>query len=469
MTTNLPPGEIRLQREAVRIVSIPYSTAFLNDRASSGRNLASATIHGMKKDPIVKKQTLKMRLEDDDFGVWYCPRLSGGHKGTRIHTGVKEKSGYCTESYEQNPDGKCGRKLEVESTHWHELAEAFGFLESHGDSYAHGKFGSVARFLDHLLLDDQKQIWTPDCEGRARRALYLATLLENHADFVLPVLWTTTNPSLANSDLNKRVLDIFRNNLKNKLNIYTGSNLPASQAVLRIRQMLQTKILEFTHYEEDENKPDKNKPKGANSIKTQYSYVARTRTYLFSQRFFEDMGGNRGYKLTSDGERLVSALQQKGVMVSEETCHLSPSFEAIHDVFSFTMERYMGIFEPILNHQTIEDIIMRTLIPDTRPVSWKKYRGEIAALLPQVVSQVGNKLAPGAHVDTVRLALFLHQVGKGLPTILDDPEGSVDVAQVGMRDNAIINVAAKEADRYVLGSARVGRRLWSINLLRNLN
>jgi len=457
MTTNRPPGEIRLEREAVRMVSIPYVTAFSGEGDSSVQNLASATIHGMKKDPIVNKRTLIMRLEGDDFGVWYCPRLSEGHKGTRVHTGVKEKSGYCTESYDQNPDGKCGRKLEVEKTHWHEMAEAFGFLESQGDSYVHGKFGSLAKYLD-------SETWTSDCAKRAQKALYLTTLLENDSDFVLPVLWTLTNPSAADPDLNKRVLNIFRGVLKQRLNIFTGNDLPPGQAVLRIRQTLQAKIQEFTHY--DTPQP----PKGALTLqKTQYGYAARARAYLSSLNMIEQMGSNKGYKLTSQGERLVSALQQKGIMVSEETCHLSPSFEAIHDVFSFTMERYLGIFAPAFHHQTIEDIVMGTLIPDSRPVPWSKYKGEIAALLPHLVGKAGNRLAAGAQVDTVRLALFLHQIGRGIPTILDDPSGSVPTDRVGIRDHAVIDIASADADRYVLGSARVGKRLWSINLLRNTN
>lgn len=62
--------------------------------------------------------------------------------------------------------------------------------------------------------------------------------------------------------------------------------------------------------------------------------------------------------------------QGRLVMVAGETCHLSPSFEAIHDVFSFTMERYLGIFAPSFHHQTNEDIVMGTLIPDSRPVPW---------------------------------------------------------------------------------------------------
>ena len=214
MTTNRVPGEIRLEREVIRMVSIPYTTAFPSGPAASTQNLSSATIQGMKGDAIAKKRTVKLRLEGDNFGIWRCPRLSGGHRGTRIHIDAKKSSGYCTESYDQNPDGKCSRKLEVDETHWHEMAEAFGFLESQGDSYVLGKFGSVAGYLD-------SENWISSFENRARRGLYLLSLLENHGDFVIPLLWTVANPLGAGTDLNKRVLGVFRRNLDDRLKIFT--------------------------------------------------------------------------------------------------------------------------------------------------------------------------------------------------------------------------------------------------------
>ena len=453
MTTRRAPGEIRLERETIRMVRIPYPNAFGKRR----QNLSNAVKHGMKTDPLVSKRVLKMRLEGEDFGEWMCPRLSGGHRGSLVHKKVLESPGICFEPFDQGMDGKCGRKLEVLESHWHELAESFGFLESQGDSYIYGKFGSVSRFLD-------SEIWNADREeSRARRALYLISLLVNHADFLLPVLWVLINPSTTESDFNSRVLGIFRANLKNRSESYSGENFPASQAVLQIREMFKTRIMEFSDYETE--KPPRSVPKILDIPKTQNSYVSRARSYLSDLEMIE---GSRN-RLTSGGTRMVDALQRKGIMVSEDTCYLPPSFEAIHDVFSFTMDRYTRIFNPAVNHQIIEDVVMATLLPDTHPVPWERYRSDLTRTLPYVVKGVGNQLTAGAHVDTARLALFSRQVGKGTPTILDDQADIVGGDMDGIRNNAIINIAADDATTYVLGSARVGRRLWSVNLRVNVN
>lgn len=173
------------------------------------------------------------------------------------------------------------------------------------------------------------------------------------------------------------------------------------------------------------------------------------------------------YELSSLGKLLVSTLQQEGIMISEDTCHLPPSFEAIHDVFSISFDRYQAIFTPSVMQQTIERIIMGTILPEMHPVLWTKYRGEIAGLLPAVVKTVGNKINEGARIDTVRLAIFLHQIAKGIPTIMENPDDDVANAEFGLRNNAVIDLAAEDTNRFILGSARVGRRLWSINHLRS--
>lgn len=56
-----------------------------------------------------------------------------------------------------------------------------------------------------------------------------------------------------------------------------------------------------------------------------------------------------------------------------------------------------------------------------------------------------------------------------MPTILDDSDADDGAADLGLRSNAIVDLAAADPDRYLLGSARVGRRLWSIHYLRSSN
>ena len=50
---------------------------------------------------------------------------------------------------------------------------------------------------------------------------------------------------------------------------------------------------------------------------------------------------------------------------------------------------------------------------------------------------------------------------------MENPDDDVANAEFGLRNNAVIDLAAEDTNRYILGSARVGRRLWSINHLRS--
>ena len=200
-----------MNREAVRIVSIPYATPFLQ---TDDRNLVSTVEVGMGVDNIVKKRTLKLRLQAPGVGRWQCPRRSDGHKGKKVHLLTQNKAptspGYCQIHDYDFSGAVCGRKLEVEETHWPEMAEAFGFLESQGNSYIHGKFGQLAKFLAELR---QPLYFNED---NARTALFLDSLLENHADFVLPVLWAVENLPDYDANWIDTVLEIVVACLHNK-------------------------------------------------------------------------------------------------------------------------------------------------------------------------------------------------------------------------------------------------------------
>lgn len=476
MTTSLAgPGPIRLQREAVRIVSIPYATPF--SRSGGKQNLDSAVSSGMGSDAIVKKRTLKLRLEAPGIGWWYCPRRSDGHKGKLIHLLPKEQAprypGYCQIEDPQANSGKCGRKLKPEETHWHEMAEAFGFLESQGDSYIYGKFGQLSKYLSEI---EQYPPAYFDFD-RARLALSLDSLLENHGDFVLPVLWAAENPENHGQDWTNSVLEAFRACLRTKVSAVDGESINAAHAATgMLRKVVEEKLDAFdsTRHEgvrrgiSHETKDGSCKCGRLLLTNVQAAYVTRTRTYLADLGVIEELSGrNKAYQLTDLGRNLVAELRRAGFMVKEDTCHIPPGFEAIHDVLSIDMGQYLRRFSPPFSRRIMEKILMGSLFPSTEPVEWYRHRTDLANILPRVVKSVGSKVNDGARIDTVRAAVFLFQIGRGIPTVLEDTDQDMPNDDSGVRRNAIVSLAAADSDNYLLGSARVGRRLWSINLLRN--
>ena len=475
MTTSLAgPGPIRLQREAVRIVSIPYAPPF--SKTGDKLNLGSAVTYGMGSDVIVKKRTLKLRLEAPGVGFWKCPRKSDGHKGKEVHHLSKQEAprspGYCQI---EDPEGNgeiCGRKLVSEETHWHEMAEAFGFLESQGDSYIYGKFGQLAKYLSEI---ESTQTSYFDFD-KARLALFLDSLLENHSDFVLPVLWTADNPDNHGPVWTNTVLETFLNCLRIKKDIYENRINSAHGAIALLRKEVDNKLLAF-----DPSLHEGGKRGALHQLKNgictcrrllsgnvRAAYVTRTKTYLKDLSVIAEVSSQKGaYQLTDLGRNLVAELKHAGFMVSNRTCHIPPGFEAIHDVLSVGIEKYSSSFTPPFSRQILERILMRTLLPLSEPVAWHRHRTDLARILPSVVQSVGSKINDGARIDTVRGAVFLYQIGRGLPTILEDTDHDMDKDDSGVRRNAIISLAVVDPDNYLLGSARVGRRLWSINLLRN--
>ena len=475
MTTSLAgPGPIRLQREAVRIVSIPYWTPF--SKTGGKLNLGSAVTYGMGSDVIVKKRTLKLRLEAPGVGFWKCPRKSDGHKGKEMHHLPKEEAprfpGFCQFEDLEGNGGKCGRKLVPEETHWHEMAEAFGFLESQGDSYIYGKFGQLAKYLSEI---ERTQTSYFDFD-KARLALSLDSLLENHSDFVLPVLWTAENPDNHGPVWLNTVLETFLNCLRIKKGIYENRINSAHGAIALLRKEVEDKLLAFDPSLHESSK------RGAlhrlkNGICTcgrllsssvREAYVKRTRAYLKDLSVIAEASSQkRAYQLTDLGRNLVAELKHAGFMVSDRTCHIPPGFEAVHDVLSVGIEQYSSSFTPPFSRQILERILMRSLLPLSEPVAWDRHRADLARILPSVVQSVGSKINDGARIDTVRGAVFLYQIGRGLPTILEDTNYHMDNDESGVRRNAIISLGAADPHNYLLGSARVGRRLWSINLLRN--
>ena len=476
MTTSLAgPGPIRLQREAVRIVSIPYATPF--SKTGDKLNLGSAVTYGMGSDAIVKKRTLKLRLEAPGVGFWKCPRKSDGHKGKEVHHLSKQEAprspGYCQIEDPEGHGGKCGRKLVPEETHWHEMAEAFGFLESQGDSYIYGKFGQLAKYLSEI---ERTQTSYFDFD-KARLALSLDSLLENHSDFVLPVLWTADNPDNHGSSLDKycswklsSVAYALRK-LSTKIRLIQPMGLLLCCARRRTTNCLHSTLLYTKVVREVRCIRLKNgicTCRRLLSSNVQAAYVARTRTYLRDLSVIAEVSSQKGaYQLTDLGRNLVAELKYAGFMVSDRTCHIPPGFEAIHDVLSVGIEQYSSSFTPPFSRQILEHILMRSLLPLSEPVAWDRHRDDLARILPSVVQSVGSKINDGARIDTVRGAVFLYQIGRGLPTILEDAGHHMDNDDSGVRRNAIISLAAAYPDNYLLGSARVGRRLWSINLLRN--
>lgn len=465
MTMFAGPVAYRLRKEAVRIVGIPYATAFTQDRDKL--SLASAASVGMGTNVIAKKRMVKMRLEGENVGIWQCPRLSNGHKGSRIHELPRDQAprspGYCKISDDASPGGLCGRKLTVEETHWHEMAEAFGFLEPQGDSYVVGKFGHVGRYVEAVTSK-------PFQAQRARLALYLLTLLEHHADFVLPVLWTLNRPSTYGANWSEEVLRIFRANLVLKLSSWSREHVKqAHPAVHLMRQVIETKLEAFGTADGSVRPIRPQLPKAKPlSDHVQSAYATRARTYLIDLGAIREVSSpKRSYELTSFGMQLVAALQREGIMVTEETCHLPPSFEAIHDTLSISMDQYRNSFSPPVTNQIMESVIMKALLPDIEPVAWVRYKSELENLLPEIIQSVGNTINDGARIDTVRLGAFLLQLGKGMPILMEDPDANPADADRRIRSNAIVDIAAAHPDRYLLGSARMGRRLWSIHYLRS--
>ena len=480
MTTPMAgPGPIRLQREAVRIVSIPYANPFAKTYEN---NLITTVAKGMGLDDIVKKRTLKLRLQAPGVGRWQCPRRSDGHRGKRVHLLPSKEApkfpGYCEIEYLGGPSGKCGRKLEVEETHRHEMAEAFGFLESKGDSYIHGKFGLLAKFLEELSPPSYFDL------DNARMGLFIDSLLEHHADLVLPVLWIADNPGNYGPSWINDVLHIFRTCLQAKKETLSEQN-PSVRGTINLthlgagllRKAAADKLTAFAD-SQLENRRDKRRSmtraenrRGKNQNlekKVQDFYVTRTVTYL------KDLGlitaisrRTKGYRLTDRGRNLIAALKMHGFMTSEGTCHMPPGFEAIHDVMSIGYDQYNSWFYPPISRRVMERILMRCVLPTVEPVEWERYRSDLAGILPAVVRSVGNKVNAGARIDTVRNAVFLYQLGRGIPTLLEEKHQEDADTVSNLRRNAIVSLAADETDKYLLGSARVGKRLWSINLLRN--
>lgn len=473
------PGPTRLLREAVRIVSIPYAAPFSQ---TDDRNLVSTVKVGMAADEIVKKRTLKLRLQAPGVGRWQCPRRSDGHKGKKVHLLAPKEAltspGYCQIHDPEISGAVCGRKLEVEETHWPEMAEAFGFLESQGDSYVLGKFGQLAKFLAELRQPSYFN------EDNARAALFLDSLLENHADFVLPVLWAVENFPNYDSDWIDSVLEIVVACLHNKREVLSerradvrGTINFAHGGIGILRKATEDKLDAF-----DVSRHESCDPRNPNKLghfdrcvckrfllkKVRASYVTKTRTYLEDLGLIAEVSGkHKRYQLTGRGRNLVAELRSHGFMADENTCHVPPGFEAVHDVMSIGMEQYAHLFSPPFSRQLMERILMRCVLPCVEPEDWESRKADLASILPMVVKSVGNKINNGARIDTVRSALFLYQIGRGIPTIMDDSEHELPKEDLAFRRNAVVWLAAEEPDTYLLGSARVGRRLWSINLLRN--
>ena len=473
MTTALAgPGPIRLQREAVRIVSIPYSPAFAQSPGQP--NLRSTVTDGMGADSIVKKRTLKLRLEAPGVGFWKCPRH--GHKGKELHhisrQGAPRELGYCQVEDVEGGGGKCGRRLVVEKTHWHEMAEAFGFLESQGDSYIHGKFGHLAKYLAQVNRPPYFD------SSKAELALALESLLESHGDFVLPLLWVADSGEDCRRKWTDAVLEMFTNCLRIKKESYEDRSHPPHAGIAVLRKEVENKWIAFDPGEHEGVRRGKlHQLRGqANdcnckrllSKKVRESYVTRTRTFLKDLELMtEDISQCGSGQLTDLGTNLVAGLKQEGFILDWDSSHIPPGFEAIHDVLSIGLPQYERRFRPRFSRERIERILMRTVLPTVEPVRWERYRTELASILPRIVQLVGNRISNGARIDTVRSAMFLYQVGRGIPTILENTERRMCDVDMGVRSNAIVSIAGEDAEKYFLGSARVGRRLWSINLLRN--
>jgi hypothetical protein len=455
-----PPEVTRLGVEAVRIVSIPIASGFSSEDEQS--NLMSVVRVGLGNDLVTKKRVVEIRLKGEGVGKWECPKLSKGHKGAPIHAFRRGKelrySGFCQWPAEEKPGELCGRRLIPLDTHWHEFAEAFGFLESSRDNYIRGKFGLVANYLIEAASDSNGYFGL----DRAARALYLYALLERHGDFVLPVLAAFDKSSEIDKTWSARILDVFRSNLQLKLTMLDRSSLPRNQGFFTLK----TRVEDALYRKFVDPPPSEKSPKHELTKDTQYAYPVRTRTFLQDTGIFEEKRGVKvAYEFTELGHDLVSALNSEGMLTGAESRQIPPSFEAIHDAFSVTWQKYADSFTPAVSCQIFEQIIMRTVLPNSTPVYWKKYEGELAGLLPRIIRSVGNRIADGARIDTVRLALFLHQIGKGQPVLLDNQLENDGPANPN--NHAVAELALKDPSRYMVGHARTGRRLWTVALLRH--
>lgn len=403
------PTEIRRAvAEAVRVVRIPYARAFSGDS-----NVEEIARVGMASDTVVNRRVIRIRLTTHDN-----KRQAGG------------------------------------MTHPEEFAAAFGYLDLVGVTCRKGKFALAEQYVRHRAegggyFDTQ----------RATLGLRMYALLEKHGDMVLPVL-KALEESPSPGRMADEAVRIFRNTLALRYRQLNSPELPRNQAHHALREELARYLLEWD-VEKSRNHP---RPASAAKIlepKTRLAYPSRTYAYLAEIGAVAD-GSGHGRSLTSLGLALVAALKREALNHEDESAQLPPTFEAIHDGFSITWEKYVSIFAPPVAQGSFERVVQSALLPSNPPSGWREEELSLKDELPDVVAQVGDSLTRSARIDIVRLALFLGRLGSGRPIILDD---SHELRSDPLK-NGVSQILLDEPRRYMVGHSRSGQRLWSVALVR---
>jgi hypothetical protein len=402
--------------EVVRVVRIPYYHPF-----AGAATVAEVADVGLGSDTIVNRRVLQVRL--------------------------RSRPGFISSKISQ----AAGSRNQI--SHWDEFAAAFGYLDSSGENYRRGKFSSVDRYLRERAGNGRYF----DLK-RARLAIHIYSLLERHGDFVLAVLRALGQPD-TKSGYNQESIEVFKKALANREKQLANPKLPRNQAFHALEQELMRYMHEWALKELPPGTPQSSEPLDE---KTPPSYPARTYAYL------ADIGAvvaqtSRDRALAELGQALANALKNEGFVLDDATSQIPPTFEAIHDAFSVTWDKYAAIFKPPVTQGTFERVVSQALMPMALPSTWKQHELELKDELPRIVEAVGDPLTNSARIDTVRLAAFASQLGCGQAIRLD---GAASAAPEGPYTNAISEILLSDPRRYMVGHSRKGKRLWSVALLR---
>ena len=343
-----------------------------------------------------------------------------------------------------------GSNRSVSGDHIDEFALAFGFLEESSGNYFAGKFGLVGQYVAARARGrgyfDQ---------NRAQAALLFYSALERHADCIFPLIVAISQDIEAPRAL---FAELIRRNVEFKKSRWMEADLPKNQAY----QVGAEKYREYaTEWAEVDSADPHNqsRPRGPKRLveKTRDGYYQRTVRYM-SDLGFVSIGSDRKPRLSGRATEMVMMAEAQGVSFSRDVAELPPSMEAIHDAFSINEERYLQIFQPMVDQGLFERLVGTFAMPNTQLVAWEEVPG-IAEEFPVIVDSLSENLTGSARLDAVRLAMFIYSIGAGRPTVLDSGAGSLG-------QSAAVELGLANPRKFMLGHARSGQRFWSVTLLR---
>lgn len=401
----LPPEVNRLVPELFRRVSIPYYKGFSEDNQ---RALSGIVTTGLAGHRAARKQLVANRL-----------------KGA--------------------PDG---------GSHLDEFAVSFGFLEEASGNYVVGRYGLVGEYLRNAASRHRQF-----SQDRAVRALLIYALLDRHGDCLVPLLALIREREQTAAFAARVSATLLR-----KAEVWRLADLPRNAAYREGVRL-------YGEYANEWQVPSPwpqrvvmpryaRRPLGL-SEKTVEGYLGRTVAYATDLKLVA--GAAASLSLTAPGEALAAALSDEGLAPSANI-GLPPTFEAIHDAFSIDYGRYASAFVP-LTHGGVERLVSSAVLPYRERTSWEEVP-DIGAEYGQIVSSLSEALSGSARLDSVRLAMFLYAVGRGVAPVLDNGPLGAPGGAFELNENAAVRLASTDTRKYALGHARSGRRLWSVSLLR---